>query len=249
MAAASAKTHAKLARVNFLLAIALAVNFAFWCGSRDVYVRWSGVPPVPSRYGAVTMTLGDPEFSYRALAIMLQNLGDVGNDVTPLKDYNYAELGKWLNLMTSLDPVSNHIPMIAAYYFGGTRVPKDVGVIVNYLEKAGTIPLPEKWRWLGHAVYLAQHRMYNYDLALKLAYELQRLPNSDTFPQWARQMPAFVLEKRGDKDAARELMEQMMLTQKNLLPQEINTMKAFLVEQLGVPQEEVDRLIRMRGGN
>jgi hypothetical protein len=247
MPAANIKTDEKLSRIKIALGLILALNLLFWCGSRDIYERRSGVPPVPSRSGAVMMTLGDPEFSYRSLALILQNLGDVGADTTPLKDYNYPELGQWFSLLNSLDPVSDHVPFIAAYYFGASRVPKDVAVVVKYLSAVGQDPRGEKWRWLGHAVYLAQHRMYDFDLALKLAYTLAKMPNSATFPQWARDMPAFVLEKKGDKEAARELMENMLATEK-MRPEEINNLKWTLTEQLGADPGEVEQIMRMRGG-
>jgi uncharacterized tellurite resistance protein B-like protein len=89
--------------------------------------------------------------------------------------------------------------------------------------------------------------MYDSDLALKLAYKLRNMPNSATFPQWARDMPAFVLANKGDKAAAIELMENMLATDKNMLPEEINTLKATLTDRLGVDPKEVDRIVRMRG--
>ncbi|MCE9508033.1 MAG: hypothetical protein K8R48_06950 [Alphaproteobacteria bacterium] len=226
----------------------LSLNLAFWGISREVYSKWEGVPPVPSRRGAVTMSLGDAEFSYRFLAITLQNLGDVGRDVTPLKNYDYEKLGKWFFLLHALDPASNHVPLIAAYYFGGTRVPKDVAVVVSYLSTVGQIPAGEKWRWLAHAAYLAQHRMNNPDLALKFAYKLVRMNRDEgvEMPQWARQMPAFILKNRGDKQAAKELMENMLVSDRATAPEEINFMKSFLIDQLGVDPEEVEGLVRLR---
>jgi len=252
MAAAAIKTHEKLVRnklthIKMALTFILGLNFLFWCGSRDIYERWSGVPPVPSRIGAVMMTLGDPEFSYRSLALGLQNLGDIGVDTTPLKDYNYQELGKWFFLLDSLDPVSDHVPYIAAYYFGATKVPEDMAFVVKYLSVVGQRPVDEKWRWLGYAVYAAQHRMYDLDLALKLAYALAKMPNSATMPQWARDMPAFVLKNKGDKEAARELMENMLATE-NLSLDEINNLKYTLISEMGVDPKEVDQVMRMRGG-
>jgi hypothetical protein len=247
MAAPLMKPQAELLRIRNFLGLILGLNILFWCASSAVYARWSGVPPVPTKRGAIMMTLGDPEFSYRFLAIALQNLGDVGRDITPLKDYNYQRLHQWFFLLHALDPISDHVPMIAAHYFGNTHVPKDAAVVVDYLRVAGTVPLPDKWRWLGHAAYLAQHRMYNLPLALQIAYQLQKLPNSADLPQWARQMPAFVLGKKGEKEAARELMENMLVTEKNLHPQEINNMRIYLTEELGVDPQEVERMIRMRG--
>ena len=81
-------------RINFFLAAALAMNVALWAGSRFMYAQWSGVPPVPSKDGALMMTLGDAEFSFRTNALDLQNLGDSGGQTTPLYAYDYKKLLK-----------------------------------------------------------------------------------------------------------------------------------------------------------
>lgn len=233
--------------VRQALFIVLALNLSFWSISHKIYGKWQGVPPVPTQRGAVAMSLGDPQFSYRFLALALQNLGDGGAEVTPLKNYNYERLGKWFLLLHKLDPVSDHVPMIAAYYFGATKVPKDIAMIVDYLSVAGQVPVGEKWRWLAQAAYLAQHRMHNVNLALELAYKLTRMSQSGVdMPQWARQMPAFVLKNRGDKAAARQLMENMLVTEKNLHPAEVNFMQSYLIDELGVTPEEVQTLLRLR---
>ncbi|MBU6475089.1 MAG: hypothetical protein KGL10_01505 [Alphaproteobacteria bacterium] len=246
MPARGVKAQNRLHGIKLALAAALGANFLFWCGSQSVYERWSGVPPVPDRTGAVMMTLGDPEFSYRVLALSLQNLGNLGVDVAPLKDYDYRTLGKWFFLLSSLDPVSDHVPALAAYYFGATRAPSDVAVVVRYLAAVGQEPFGDKWRWLVQAVYLAQHRMYDENLALQLAEKLADMPQSVDMPAWARQMPAFVLEKKGDRAAARALMADMLRTQKNLSPEDIGNMTFFLVHQAGMSPQEVSRLLRRR---
>jgi hypothetical protein len=240
-----ADTQIKLARVKTALGLALLINAVFWCGSSGVYARWSGVPPAPSRAGAVGMTLGDPQFSYRFLALTLQSLGDGGADVTPLKDYDYPTLGRWFALLSGLDPVSDHVPMLAGWYFGATKVPKDAAVIANYLAVIGQDTAGEKWRWLAHAVFLAQHRAHDFDLALKLAHLLANMPNSAALPQWARQMPAFVLANKGDREAAREMMVNMLLTEKNMRREEVNTIRDALL-RLGAAREDIDRIIRTR---
>jgi hypothetical protein len=138
--------------------------------------------------------------------------------------------------------------MLAAYYFGATRVSKDLGVIVDYLATIGQRPEEGKWWWLAQAAFIAQHRMYDFDLALSLAYKVVQLPDSDNLPQWARQMPAFVLARKGDKESARLLMEEMLLTQKNLSREEINNAKFFLINTLGVSAAEVNAILRKREG-
>ena len=234
--------------VNAAILALLVLNFAFWIGTSDIYARWEGVPPVPTKDGALMMTLGDTEFSYRFGAITLQNLGDYGGQVTPLKDYNYARLGKWFWLLHDLDPASNHVPMLAAYYFGGTRTPSDVKVIVDYLGAIGQNPAGNKWRWLVHAIFLARHRLNDMHLALDLAYKLSKMqPVGDVLPEWAREMPAFVLKEQGDKEAARKIVKELLLSSRRFHPNEVNFMRSYLVEQLGADPKEIEQILKMRG--
>lgn len=234
--------------VTLALLVVLAVAVAFWQGSSDIEARWAGVPPVPSMRTATLMTLGDRELAYRSGALTLQTLGDGGGRVVPLKDYDYHKLGAWFDVLDELDPASDHVPMIAAYYFGASYVPGDIAVIVKYLSRIGDSPAGQKWRWLAHAAYLARHRMDNLDLALDLAYKLTRIQplNGKPLPIWARQMPAFLLNAQGDKAASRQLIEEMLSSADDLHPNEVNFMKGYLVEQLGVSPQEVDRILRLR---
>jgi len=86
-----------LSCIKAALFITLGLNVVFWSASQDIYSGWEGVPPVPSRNGAVMMTLGDSELSYRFLALILQNLGNTGRDTVPLKSYDYLSGGRRAN--------------------------------------------------------------------------------------------------------------------------------------------------------
>lgn len=140
-------------RINLFLALALALNVGFWYGAHETFAHWGGVPPVPTKNGARIMTLGDEQFSHRFGAITLQNLGNSGGRVTAVKDYDYKKLGEWFWLLHDLDPASNHVPMLAAYYFGATQKPEDLAVVVNYLGAIGQNPVANKWRWLAQAIF------------------------------------------------------------------------------------------------
>ncbi len=197
------------------------------------------------------MTLGDAEFSFRTNALDLQNLGDSGGQTTPLYAYDYKKLLKWFWLLNDLNPASNHLPHIAAYYFGAIKTPEDVAIkdariLIEYLGHVGQNPVGEKWRYLAHAVYLAQHRVKDLHLALDLAYTLSKMKLSDgrELPFWAREMPAFVLKREGDDDAAKDLALNMLRTGKDLPPQEINFLKSFLTEQLKVPAADVEKALQ-----
>lgn len=234
-------------RNNLLLVLALSLNLCFWAGSSDIYAKWSGVPPAPTRNGAIMMGLGDPEFSFRLGALTLQNLGDSGGRVTPIRDYDYKGLGAWFWLLHSLDPASDHVPMLASYYFGGTRVPADVEVVVDYLSHIGQNPAGVKWRWLVHAAFLARHRLHDTDRALDIAYALSKMQLvDDVMPLWARQMPAFLLAEKGDRQAARDITEALIISSHAFDPNEVNFMMAYLEEQLGVSRTEVEAIMKAR---
>ena len=240
--------HRTQTRNDFFLAGALALGFAFWLGSSDLYAQWEGVPPVPTKEGAMMMALGDAQFAYRLGAITLQNLGDGGGRVTPISNYEFDKLGAWFRLLDGLDPASDHVPMLAAYYFGGSRAPKDVAVVVDYLARIGENPVGSKWRWLAQAIFLARHRLNNLDLALDLSYRLSRMELvDDTMPAWGRNMPAFVLSEKGDREDARKMVENLLYSSRGFHPNEVNFMAAYLVETLGVDQKEVDAILKMRG--
>lgn len=209
--------------------------------------RWGGVPPPPERKVAVLLGLGDAQFSYRLGAMTLQNVGNTPGMEVSLKDYDYHMLGKWFWLLHGLDPASNDVPMVAAYYFGGTRVPSDVAIVVEYLATIGQNPAGNKWRWLAHAVYLARHRMYDLDLALDLAYKLSRMqPVGDNLPIWAKQMPAFVLAAKGDKEAARQMVENMLLSQNRWHANEVMFMKDMLRRDFGMSRQDIEKIMQRR---
>lgn len=237
-------------QINFFIIAALVLNAALWLGSRHVYPRWAAVPPAPGFGGAMVMTLGDASLSYRIGGLTMQSLGDGGGKSTALKDYDYASLGKWFHLLHQLDPASNHVPLVAAYYFGATSVPKDLAVVVDYLATIGQVPIGNKWRWLAQAIYLARYRMHDLPLALDLSYKLARMqPVGDRLPIWAQQMPAFILKEQGDKEAARAIAEGVLQGGEKLHPAEVTYLKAYMVDTLGVPAEEVERMIQERPGD
>ncbi len=227
-------------RAYIALTLIMAINIILWLAMHHIRMPWSGVPPAPSKNTAIATTLSDRQFFYRFAALSLQNIGDIGGRHLSFAEYDYNMLGSWFDLLYDLDSKSNHIPMIAAYYFGATKDTKKIKVIVNYLSKVGSIEDGDKWRWLAHAVFLARYRMRDIDLALELAYKLAKMqPVGDSLPLWARHMPAFVLTAMEEKQAAKALLEAQLLTNKKLDPIEKNFIKDYLINRLGVKEEEI----------
>lgn len=229
------------------LALLLAGNFFIWKAIRPVQVEWLNVPNPPP-YSAVQRNfLGDSIFAYRSLALMIQNMGDMGGRVTPLRGYDFDALVQWFSLMSRLDSRSDYIPYVAAFYFGsvnGEGAQEKLRPLVAYLRDVGTSREGIKWRWLAHAIHLARFKLKDLDYAYDMAEDLAEIaldPATD-LPHWARQMPAFVLKDLGEKEAAMALMLSILSSEgEELHPAEVNHTRDYICQQI-LTGEEAARL-------
>jgi hypothetical protein len=213
----------------------LVLNIAFWLQTKSMRPIWGNVPPVPSQNNAAGMALGDAQFAYRLTGLMLQNIGNATDSTKPLSEYNYDTLKGWLFLADHLDPNSNFVPSLAAYYYGATQDKSDLTPIIDYLEVIGQRPEPQKWRWLAQAVYLARFEQNDLQRALDLANKLANLPRDD-LPLWARQMPALVMNAGGQKEAAYAVMMSTLTSEiDNLSPPEILFLRNYICDRILTP--------------
>jgi hypothetical protein len=218
--------------ICFFLALAVGLNILFWFSVRDIQGRWLNVPPVPELKYAEAYGLGDSELSYRMIGLMIQNLGETGGRSISLKDYNYESLSQWFFLEDHLNPRSNFIPYLAAFYFSNIANPEKMRPVIDYLLEVGQRAEGQKWRWLAQAVFLARFKMQDMDRALELAHVLAAVDNPE-MPGWARQMPAFVMNAKGEKDAAYALMVEILKSRASELhPNEVTNMRYYICDRL-----------------
>ena len=190
------------------------------------------VPDVPNERAINILALGDRQFYFRHLAFIIQNAGDSWGRFTALKDYNYPQLLEWFLLLDSLDSQSNFIPSLASYYYAQTQTKSDTIYIVEYLRQHANRNLRTKWWWLVQATYIANHILKDKQLALEIAYELTLVPRDVKMPLWARQMPAFIHEQLGEKDASKEIIINILENFDNLSDGELNFMEYFIRDRL-----------------
>lgn len=211
----------------------------FWFYARDIKPHWEQVPPVPQQKYAAVSTLGDAQMAFRAAGVMLQNFGDTGGRSTATKDYDFDRLSAWFYFLDRLDPHSNFIPMLAAFYYGASQEPEKLDPVIDYLKTVGLREGDEKWRWLLQATYLARFRQKDTDKALELAELLANHPNEDR-PHWSYQMPVFVLQEMGDKEAAYNLIINLLKDKaEDLHPTEVNFMLYHLCERILTPEQKL----------
>jgi len=220
---------------NFLVLFFVIMSVLIWFPLRDVQARWENVPPPPSKDKATLLLLGEKQFTYRSNALMLQNMGyGLAKDLS-LTEYNYQNLKDWFFLQDLLDPESDMIPMLAAYYYGGVSDPDKLNHIVEYLSHTGQRPIKEKWRWLARAVFLARYEMGDIDKALEISYLMANNKNPN-LADWAKQMPAFILAEQGKEEAAYQIMRNILVSEaEDLHPTELYFIRDYICVEL-LPQ-------------
>lgn len=222
----------RLSRAYILFFSALLLNMAFLFMHQDKQARWANVPPVPAQESAPFTGLGDRQFAYRSFGLVIQNMGDFGGRVTPLKDYNIERLGQWFRFMHVLDPQSNYIPFLAAYYFAAADNIDNYAPLSDYLADIGSASEDQKWRWLAQAVFIARYKEKNMEKALRFANDLAALDNED-MPAWTKQMPAFVSVAMGDKEAALGILVGILGSNTgDMHPAEVYNTKLYICEQI-----------------
>lgn len=206
-------------------------QIVFWNQTRAIMPNMAIVPDVPGREVVKALSLGDEQFYFRVLALYIQNAGDTYGRFTPLKDYNYDKLSKWFTLLDVLDNRSDFIPSLATYYYSQTQHIPDIRYIVDYLSAHADGRVEEKWWWLIQAIYLANHKLEDKDLALEVG---KPLLDAKTIPLWARHFPAFIYEQKGEKEQALYVMEHVLNAYENktLSREDFNFMKYFIEERL-----------------
>lgn len=219
-------------KLQVVVAVILCLNVVVWFSVRFTRASWENVPPAPDvKYSALS-AMGDKSFSYRINGLMVQNFGDTGGRFTPLRDYDYNALTRWMFLQDHLDERSNFMPYLAAYYFSGVQEPEKFRPMLDYLQTVGTKPYPNKWRWLAQGVFLARFILDDIDRALEIANIMVDL-NVPDMPAWARQMPAFIMTAQGKKEAAYGLMLEILKTGvDDMHPSEVYSMRLYMCTRL-----------------
>lgn len=221
----------RISRTDIVFIFFAVMQFCLWRATRDIHPDVAIVPPVPSELTVKAVSFGDEQFYFRALALEIQNAGDMYGNVTPLKDYDYKKLASWFFLLDTLDSKSNFVPAVASYYYGQTQHIADLTYIVDYLEAHASLHPADKWWWLAQAVYIANHRLGDKHRALLLANKLARTPDKDV-PIWVRQMPAFIHAELGEKEEALFIIKHVLDNEKNISQDEYKFMQYFINERL-----------------
>ena len=222
--------------VSILLLLTFFIQIFLWSYTRHIQPSWINVPPSPSVNGAAGIGLGDKQLAYRAYGITMQSLGDKNDKSAALSDLNYNMLSKWFDILDGLDPKSNFMPMMVAYYFASTTDSDQLDPVIAYLRRVGLrdAHMHKKWRWLVNAIFFAKHKQKDTDKALAMAYELSALADQGVeLPIWAVNMPAMIKLERGDKQSAYQMTIRILQEgADDMHPNEVNFMVDYLCNRI-----------------
>lgn len=193
------------------------------------------LPEVPSSSTVKIMALGDEQFYFRTLAIQLQNAGDSFGRFTKLQNYDYKLLKKWFLLLDTLDSKSSMIPSLAAYYYSNTQNVSDNRYLIEYLEENFNYDPAKKWWWLSQAALIAQHKLRDNDLAIRLAFKVSSV--EARLPRWAQQLPAILYAQKGENHLALQIMKDLASKYDDYTDYDVNYMNHFIKERLGFKDE------------
>jgi hypothetical protein len=203
-----------------LAGAALLVLQILWHASRPVASRAAqDLPaPLPLTVGSV-LALGDPPVLAKLTMLWLQAFDTQAGVRMALSDLDYARVTGWLQLVLGLDARAQY-PLLAASRLYA-EVPDDARSrhMLDFVARAFAEDPARRWPWLAHAVYLARHRLQDSTLALRYARELT-VSSAPEIPHWARQLEIFVLEDRGEIDAAKILLGGLLASGKITDPHE-----------------------------
>ncbi len=213
----------------------------FWKETENIKPNFEIIPPAPSKYLVSTLSLGDNEFSFRVLGARLQNSGDVFAGFLALKNYDYSRLYQWMTMLDELNPKSNFIPALAAYYYSQTQNKPDTRYVVDYLDQHSSRDIDNKWWWLFQGTYIAKNNLGDMNRALEMAEKLSS-NNSPNAPFWTKQLPAFLYEEMGDGCMAFTVIEKLIKEsesgERQISAQEMNFMRVFINQRLAKLQKQ-----------
>jgi len=186
----------------------LLAQVCFFVVFRSTKPSFIITPYPPTQREIQLKSLGDVQFFYRYLCLVLQNAGDKFGIISNFSKYNYVLLTDWFRALDHLDPKSNYVPLIASNYYSGTKDPKSIKLIVDYLVEFSKTDPAKNWRLLTHAAYLSYDKIHDVDLTRQIVENLSSIKD-DSVPMWARAIGAFYMEKSHDYCSANRFLSRI----------------------------------------
>ena len=190
--------------------------------------RIHSLPTPPPLEVLQAASLGDPNALSKLTTLWLQSFDNQPGVSIPFARLDYELLREWLSLVLKLDPNTAYPLLLASRVYGEVADPDRQRIMLEFVAAEFLRAPNARWPWLAHAVYVAQHRLGDLDLALRYAELLATHAVGENVPHWAQQMRIFVLERMGEIESARVLLGGLLASGEITDPHE----RRFLMQRL-----------------
>jgi len=205
------------------LLLALQISWRAMQTAPTAYAE--ALPPPPS---ATTAQLaGEPITLAGLLALRLQAFDNQPGISIPFAALDYGRLVAWLGTLLELDPGSNYPLLMSSYLYAQVPDPAKQRLMLDFTYHQFLADPKQRWRYLAHAALIAKHRLHDLPLALTYARAIQQHAHDPSIPHWASQMPIFILEDMGEREAAQIELGALLASGSITDPQE----RHFLTER------------------
>jgi hypothetical protein len=183
--------------------------------------------PPPSVIAAQFASFGEPITLAGLLALRLQAFDNQPGISIPFAALDYTRVSAWLGTLLALDPNSNYPLLMSSYLYAQVPDPAKQRLMLDFTYQQFLLNPARRWRYLAHAALIAKHGLHDLPLALTYARAIQLHALEPSIPHWASQMPIFILEDMGEREAAKIELGALLATGSITDPQE----KHFLTER------------------
>jgi hypothetical protein len=232
----------KFPLLTLTIVVLLATQVSLSLSTRNLRPELGYVPTPPKSSFLNILSLGDTQFTFRAVALMIQNSGDTFGRFSALKLYDFKKLKAWFVLQDELDSKSDIMPFMAAYYFSQTQNTKDVIYMADFIYNHSIKDVEKKWWWLMNGIYLANHKLKDPELTLKMALPLK----NPKLPVMAQELLAIVYEKRGEMEQAYDIIIDIQKNKDHIDEKDLRYMQYFVEERLN-RLEDYEKYLKKSG--
>lgn len=190
--------------IVFIIALCCQI---YWSTLRPIQPANIKALPVPPTHNiAQLIGLGDTLAIAKILLLWLQAFDNQPGLSVPLKALDFQRLIHWLTRIQELDERSQYPLLMAARIYGAVSDHATQRQIIGFIHRQFVKDPNRRWPALDHAIYIAQHRLKDNDLALKLARSLSLHVSATDTPPWLQQIELYLLEDMGEIEAAKILI-------------------------------------------
>jgi len=169
-------------------------------------IRVETLPDAPKINTLRLFGLDDNPAMSKLLMLWLQAFDNQPGISIPFAELDYDKTIDWLETILAMDPRAQYPLLAASRVYTVVPDERRQRKMLEFVNEQFLLDPDSRWKWQAHAVYMAKHRLQDFDLALRYARTLGKYATGENVPHWARQMEIYVLEDMGELESAKVLI-------------------------------------------